>query len=245
MDYRKSLYDSYVTGHTSGLYGAPSKEAIEAQFPIWKAYFGRWLPAKADSRIVDVGCGNGGFLHFLHLLGYVNAVGVDWSREQIEVAHKLGIEGAESGDVFYYLESRRDLYDIVFIRDVLEHFRKDEALTLLSAVRGALVPEGVVVIQTPNLESPFAGALRYGDLTHELGLTRVSLKQALSATGFEDVNCHPAGPVPKGFRSSLRFAVWKGIESLFRLCTLMETGSAKGIFTQSILCSGKKSGQER
>lgn len=91
MNYRKKLYATYILNHALYLYGELTLDSIKRQFPVWKRYYGRFLPADKITKLLDVGCGNGGFIYFLQTLGFKNSLGIDVSKEQVESAHKLGI----------------------------------------------------------------------------------------------------------------------------------------------------------
>ena len=240
MSYREELYSAYVTTHTSILYGHATLGKILAQFPTWNNYFRKFLPANHDAKILDIGCGSGGFVYFLHQAGYHGAEGVDFSPEQVELARQLKIRGITCSDLTAFLTDKRDAYDVVFARDVIEHFEKDEVMAILAAVHQALKPGGTFVVQVPNAESPMSGRLRYGDFTHENGFTRSSLNQIFTASGYPKVQCYATGPTPKGIKSVVRFFLWKAIESALRFYLLVESGSVEGIFTQTIIAAASK-----
>jgi 2-polyprenyl-3-methyl-5-hydroxy-6-metoxy-1,4-benzoquinol methylase len=240
MSYRDKLYSNYVSSHTSHLYGEATIEGIKKQFPVWERYFGRFLPDNRNARILDIGCGNGGFVYFLQSSGYKNSQGIDISREQVEESQRLGIPNIECVDLSEFLRGKERVYDIIIARDIIEHFKKEEIIAVLTLVFNSLKEGGVLVIQTPNAESPFGSRYRYWDFTHEIAFTRSSLNQVLRAVGFNDTAFYPAGPVPKGFKSAVRFLLWKGIEAMLRFYMLVETGTKEGIFTQNIIAIGKK-----
>lgn len=245
MNYRDRLIESYSSTHASHLYGEAAIPGIERQFPVWRRYYGGLLPSDRASSIIDMGCGNGGFVHFLRRAGYENASGIDASPEQVETAKRLGIGGVERAEIMEFLMNKEGVYDAVVARDVVEHFGKGEIIELFSAVRRALKNNGVFIIQTPNAESPFGGRYRYWDFTHEVSFTASSLGQVLRAAGFADVSFRPAGPVPKGLLSGVRFALWKAVELAIRFYMLVETGSFKGIFTQSIIAAAQKPPEDK
>lgn len=240
MNYRRELYSKYVSSHTVHLYGQDSLEVIKAQFPVWKRYYGRFLPDDKTVRILDIGCGNGGFVYFLSKLGYKNTSGVDISPEQIDIAKKLGIENVECSDIISFLKEKHDAYDVIFARDVIEHFTKDEIYELLKLIYKSLKQKGILVIQTPNGEGPLGARYRYWDFTHEIAFTRGSMGQILRIVGFGSINFYSAGPVPKGFLSLIRFILWKIIELFLKFYLLVETGTGEGIFTQNIIVCARK-----
>jgi 2-polyprenyl-3-methyl-5-hydroxy-6-metoxy-1,4-benzoquinol methylase len=240
MNYRERLYNYYVSTHTSYLYGEASLDRIKRQFPIWEWYFGRFLPKGKDTKILDAGCGNGGFVYFLRSIGYKNSQGIDISKEQVEDAKRLGIQNIEMYDLSEFLKIKQNFYDTIFARDIVEHFEKEEIMDVLSLIFNSLKLGGTVVIQAPNAQNLFSSRLRYGDFTHEIAFTKDSLNQILRATGFNEVAFYPTGPVPKGIKSVIRFFLWKIIETFLRFYMLVETGTGKGIFTQNIICFAKK-----
>ncbi|MFH1702687.1 MAG: class I SAM-dependent methyltransferase [Nitrospirota bacterium] len=240
MNYREKLYSTYVSTHTYHLYGEASIAEIERQFPVWRRYYGRFLPQYKSATILDIGCGNGGFVYFLQNSGLKNAMGVDVSKEQVEFAHKIGIESVVHADLKEFLSGQVEAYEVIFARDIIEHLTKDEILEVLETVYKALKTDGLFVVQAPNGESLFSGRLRYGDFTHEMVFTRSGLNQILKATGYRDIGFYPTGPVPKGFKSTVRYLLWKGIEVMLRFYMLVETGSSDGIFTQNIIAVAKK-----
>jgi len=71
---------------------------------------------------------------------------------------------------------------------VIEHVAKRQAVPFLNAVRKALAPGGVLLLETPNMANPFLGlTFRYADFTHEVGYTETSIHYVLQAAGFHDI----------------------------------------------------------
>lgn len=242
MKYREKLYPAYVSAsaHTRKQYGDVLLKEIEGQFPVWRKYYGRFLPLDKNARILDIGCGNGGFIHFLQSLGYKNAMGIDISKEQVESAKKLGIQNVMHADLTEYLSRKPCYYSAIFARDVIEHFVKDEILEILSLIYSSLENKGTVVVQTPNAEGPFGGRYRYWDFTHEIAFTRTSLNQILGITGFQEITFYPTGPVPKGLKSAVRYVLWNAMQSALRFYMLVESGTGEGIFTLNIISNARK-----
>jgi 2-polyprenyl-3-methyl-5-hydroxy-6-metoxy-1,4-benzoquinol methylase len=235
MDYRERLYRHYASEHTSHLYGAASLKSIEAQFPVWDAYFGAWLPQKKDAKILDVGCGDGGFVHWLHAKGFSGAAGIDVSAEQVKAGSDMGIKHLQERSIESYLPEHKGEFDLVIARDIFEHFKKEEVLDLLDMLHAALRPGGSVIVQTVNAENILWGRLRHGDFTHEHALTATSAHQILAAAGFGRIEIAPQRPVAHGIASSFRAFLWRLIELKMRCYLLIETGSSKGVFTQNLL----------
>ena len=240
MKYREELYSTYVSQNTSHLYGEAGVDLFVRQFPVWKKYYTRFLPPDRSARIIEIGCGNGGFLYCLKKFGYANSYGIDISPEQIQIAKKLGMMNVECADVIYYFQDKKEIYDVIIIRDVIEHFTKDEILEMLRLMFSSLKQGGIVILQAPNGESLFGSRFRYWDFTHEMSFTRKSLSHILRVTGFGRINFYPTGPVPYGVKSAGRFFLWKVIEMTIRFYMVVETGSGEGIYTQNIIAVAKK-----
>lgn len=240
MDYRDKFYLKYSSTHTSNIYGNVTVEEIKRQFVTWKSYFGKLLPKNKNVKIMDLGCGNGGFVCWLQRSGYLNAEGIDASEEQIDVAKKLGISKIKKAEIKEFIKDKKQEYDVVFMRDVLEHFNKSEILDILEFVSQSLKYGGRIIVQVPNANNVLSGRLRYGDFTHETGFTDESVRQALLVSGFNVVEIYGTYPVIHGIKSFIRFVLWKIIEICLRVYVLVETGSGKGIFSQNIIAVAEK-----
>jgi len=174
-----------------------------------------------------LGCGYGSVVWWLQQAGFNNTQGIDISIEQIEIGEKLGINNIEQGDIKEFLHDKKDYYDVIFARDVIEHFNKEDALDILSLCYEALSNEGRMIIQVPNGESPFGGRNRYGDYTHEIAFTAVSVSQLLRTAGFNGVQVYPNEPIyhlldPK---SLIRFVLWKIIAACYKFLLFIEIGN--------------------
>jgi hypothetical protein len=142
-------------------------------------------------------------------------------------------------DLTHFLRSRLHSYDVLILRDVLEHFPRDQVVEVLELCRQASRPGGLVIVQVPNAESPFFGRIRYGDFTHELAFTTTSISQLFNVVGLEDPRVYPTEPVIAGVRSFFRAALWGAIKLLYRILLFAELGRGKWIFTQGLIAVGR------
>lgn len=240
MNYRDRLYQSYISTHF-GAIREISVEACERQCPTFQAYFEERLPQDSHTKILDIGCGYGGFLYFLGKQGYEDIHGIEISLEQVEAAKRLGIPNVSAGDLFEYLGARPETFDCITALDVIEHFQKEETLPLLDASFQALRPNGRIIVQVPNGGSPFAGNLRYGDFTHEVAFTKNSIQQVLHCSGFTHVAVYSASPYIHGPISAVRWGAWQLLCLVLRGYQAIETGTLRGhIFTQNLIAVGIK-----
>lgn len=237
---REDLYTKYVSTHTSLLYGETSRAKIEKQFPIWNSYFGNLLPHNKNAKILDLGCGDGGFILWLRSLGYTNVQGIDISPEQVNLTKTNGVKDVAVGDFFQTLPSQKDSFDVIIARDVLEHVSKDRVVDALSLIRESLHNDGNFIAQTVNAENLLWGRLRYGDFTHELAFTKNSLQQVLYISGFTKVRAYSQRPVVHGLKSLVRYVLWELFEMLLRIYLIVETGSGDAILTQNVVVDARK-----
>jgi cyclopropane fatty-acyl-phospholipid synthase-like methyltransferase len=240
MIYKNKFYKKYSSTHTSNLYDTPSLEGIENQFYIWKKYFEKFLPKDKKAKILDLGCGKGGFVHWFNSKEFESVLGLDVSEEQINQSKKLGIENVKKVDVIEFLKSNDQKYDLIFARDFLEHFPKEQVMEILDLIHKNLNDDGKLIAQTLNAENILWGRLRHGDFTHDTAFTKQSIEQALMISGFDKIKVYPQRPVIHGLKSLIRYTLWRFFELLMKFYLLVETGSSKGIFTQNIIVEAKK-----
>ncbi|MBI1923410.1 class I SAM-dependent methyltransferase [Candidatus Poribacteria bacterium] len=239
-DYRERIYATYVSQNTtySGM------RYTEESYHRWaKATLHRvqgWLPAGHDAPILDMGCGPGNFLYLLKQQGYTNLYGVDLSPEQIALARKQH-DNVFLMDVRDFLTAHENAFDLITGFDIIEHFRKEELIPFLERVFVALRPGGRIILQTPNAESPWGMAIRYGDFTHEIAFCPVSLAHLLRLVGFSQFESRECAPYVHGVKSLIRKLLWQGIHSGLTVWNLAETGNAGSrVYTRVFIASAMK-----
>jgi len=234
--YRARIYQNYVDAWDKAS-KPKSVSDFSSRAPTMLHVIDTFFPKDKAAVILDLGCGHGTLLHFAHKNGYRNAKGIDASAQQVALAADLGIENVEAGDLLAALESATaDAVDVVVAFDVIEHFTKDELVNFVDAVWRVLRPGGRWIIHAPNGASPFVGAVRYGDLTHEQAFTTQSLQQLFVASGFSVCHFSECGPRVHGLKSLIRFALWKIVRNVFILMQAAETGelNRKAILTRNL-----------
>jgi len=197
-----------------------------------------WLPKDKNSKILELACGGGKLLHLLKKKGYTNLNGVDISPEQVSLSKQV-TENIIEANVLDFLKTETEKYDLVIGMDIIEHFEKEEAVEFLKACLKTLKPDGRIILQTPNSESPWSGSIRYGDFTHEICFSPNCLARVLKLIGFDKIELRETGPVIHGFKSLLRCIAWKFIRLCLKIWNLAETGgTGSGVFTRTFLASG-------
>lgn len=241
--YRNILYPSYVSKRHM-------QEGItydENNYQRWvdsaKKRFLGWLPDNLDAACLDLGCGHGNFLYLLEQSGYKNLVGVDLSKEQLELA-SLRCPSATliEDNINNYMLNNKQLFDMISCLNVIEHFSKEELFRFLELLVKNLKPGGRVIFETPNAESPWFGSVAYGDLTHEWFFTPGCLADTLSQIGLIDYEARPTMyPDFSCVNRIMRTLVWGIIKYLCILWNMAETGSkGSGVYTRVFVATAVK-----
>lgn len=234
-DFKQKIYSSYYTSHTKQLYGETSIEKIKRQFPVYEYYFGKHLPINKNASVIDLGCGSGEFVHWLQNKGYKNTSGIDVSKELVEIGKGLGIQNILCDDIFNYLEINNSKFDLMILRDVLEHFDKEETYKLVTLLSNSLNENGLIILQVPNGQSPFMGKIFYGDFTHHSAFTESSLSQLFKSVGFNEIKVFETTPVPKNIKGVFRLLIWKCIRMYLIFLQLIATGDGSGYYSPNII----------
>lgn len=146
-----------------------------------------WEPAGFGSamRCLEIGCGTGAFLSYLHVKGSVDFIGIDRDPALAAVLPAAVAARFRCIDVWAYLaEDDGAVFDRVVLFDVLEHFAADDGGRLLTALKRKTKAEGKIVLKVPNAASPWGLGYQYGDLTHKCAFTPTSLAQLAEASGY-------------------------------------------------------------
>ncbi len=159
----------------------------EARREILHMFLGDLPPG----RVLDVGCGNGGFLHRMQQLGW-SATGVDFDPKAIENAQtKYGQALTLLNTDLSKAHFPDNSFDVVTMSHVIEHV--PDPVALLIEARRVLKPGGRLVVTTPNIQS--FGHQRFQDCwwgldapRHLQIFTLAALKQCAFKASFAVVN---------------------------------------------------------
>lgn len=181
--YRDILYRDY-----SASFGGQKVLDVSVQHAQYEATYDS-LPSNRDAAIADLGCGKGEWLGWMASKGFPKLTGVDLSPADLAIARQTDSSRTwVEQNVITFLESQNVAFDLLHAKDIIEHFTKDEFIRFLTAAKNALKPGGELWLLTFNAQSPLSAAIRYGDFTHEIGLTPASMAQCLRACGFSHIS---------------------------------------------------------
>lgn len=219
-----------------------SKDTYDQFVPFGRHIVKKLFPSNKNSRILDMGCGIGGFVRVFETEGYLNLEGVDISREDVDYAHAHGVMKVRQGELFETLREAHDgMYDVVLYLDVLEHFEHGDVLHILKETYRILSPQGRIIIHVPNGEGLFGSRIRYSDFTHELAFTNHSLAQIARYAGFDLFRCYEDQPLVHGPVSFIRRVLWVIMTFPFRILFAVESGTFSVRLSQNILFAAIKS----
>lgn len=238
MNYRKTLYSNYHTtqsGRASGVDAISLFNREKWRFSI------EILPLvqnfAKNAKIYDFGCGSGSLLSVLKDAGFTQLLGMDLSSEQVQLAHKLGVDCVKEQDALAFLQDTDETFDLIFGMDIIEHFTKDELVELLTLIKQKLNPGGKAIFRTPNLDAPFATVFANGDFTHENYMNASSAQQVSMACGFHTVSVFPSSTkVQNPVKEFIRKFLW-GIKVFNYKLTLFASGRSiqNVIFTPNMI----------
>lgn len=152
---------------------------------IWQVlcrhFFQRYV--KPGDTVVDLACGYG---EFINNISAGKKIAIDLNPDSAGfVAQDVRFEQANANRVGALLEGEAD---IVFTSNFLEHLPDKAALEeLLGQVLRALRPGGRLLVMGPNLR--YLPGQYWDFYDHHLGLTHLSLCEALNNLGFDLERC--------------------------------------------------------
>lgn len=195
------IYENYIN------IGLGAGEQTVAKVRQFEKNYKRFFPTDKEDGILDIGPGKGEMLTCLKRLGYNNLQAVDISASVVHYIKELGFNGFIANDLPTFLKGQK--YSLITMCDVVEHIPKSQIVEIMTAVRKALTPDGVLIVQVPNMQSITANIFLYDDFTHETGYTERSMLQMLKLAGFSTVECHGFDFLGKGLKSILQSMLQK------------------------------------
>jgi len=237
-DVRPALYDRYVSTF---------KQENEQLTPTDLAHYYQWCDRRyfpflkelpKNATILELGCGHGRILNYLHQKGFTKVRGIDISNEQIMLAKEHGLN-AEREDVFEYLGGSTEKYDCIIAIDFFEHFTKEELMRLVHMIKSALRPNGLLLVQTVNGEGLFPRQIIYGDITHMTVLTPGSMSQLLRGVGFRQIEFAECAPIMSGIIGIVRSILWSLIRLGANAVRTIETAKRQAIWTENFITGAK------
>jgi len=190
----KELYNNY---YEEGFSQSKSQRLDWKSFELTTRKF-RWnyrrffAAMPKDIGILDLGCGLGQFLYYLHIDGFHNITGIDISESQVQLARKMQpyLDIRHIENPIDFLRERPATFDVITMNDALEHIELNQLIPTIKAVHHALKPNGLIITKTVNAAYPLGNSARYIDLTHKVAFHEKSLTQLLRHAEFTGIHCY-------------------------------------------------------
>jgi SAM-dependent methyltransferase len=194
----KASFPAYYLALENIYRGEP--DAISMRLGHYLPHISEARAGRPDAPILDLGCGRGEWLALLqrHSLA---ALGVDNNPSMAGEAQQLGLHVIE-GDLLSFLEDAAPgSYGAVTAFQVVEHLDTEDLLRLFIAAQRALLPGGVLILETPNPENlQVSGFSFWLDPTHVRPLPPPLLMHYARYFGFIDIAIERASPWPEALR---------------------------------------------
>jgi SAM-dependent methyltransferase len=97
------------------------EEDIEKPTDIYEYYMKSKILLNSNSKILEIGCGNGRFLSRLYKLGHINVFGVEPSKNAVLAFPKVVDKSKIIIDFFKDGQFKRNSFDVVVFFQVLDH----------------------------------------------------------------------------------------------------------------------------
>jgi cyclopropane fatty-acyl-phospholipid synthase-like methyltransferase len=163
--------------------------------------------ALAGKRVLEIGFGNGSFLAWAKTQG-ASVAGTEIDEAMLGRAREKGFVALPPA--LDALAAGAQRFDVVVAFDVFEHWDKQTLIANLRHIASLLDGGGVVLARFPNGHSPFGRVHQHGDITHQTALSKSSIEQLASMTGFGVVRVSNAASVP------VRSDIWSVIKHRWR-----------------------------
>ena len=144
------------------------------------------LPRDHKSAILDIGCGQGDFVRYLHGLGYRNITAIDIDKRAIDALQ--GLEGVTARQVEIGRELPAGLsgpWDLIVAKQMIYYLDRRDAAAFVRSLLEALAENGRVVVEIFNgslMSSRFTENKDPGILT---AYTELGLKRLLEGNGLQ------------------------------------------------------------
>lgn len=143
------------------------------------------ITRESQTRLLEIGFGNGGFLGWVRSLGG-EIFGVE-SNSRLNERARISF----GSDCFFddlrdtRLDPLRGQFTHVVAFDVVEHIGIDRLPGVFDRVRDLLAADGRLILRFPNGDSPFGRMMQHGDPTHVTTMGRGKLKYLARSAGLE------------------------------------------------------------
>ena len=98
--------------------------------PYLKYLIKQYFSNDKNSLVLDIACGYEPLSLFSQKNGYDNVIGIDLSKEEIEIGKEMGIKNLIHGDIFEYLLNSKNKFDLIVCQDFIEHLNHEQLTSI-------------------------------------------------------------------------------------------------------------------
>ncbi len=143
-----------------------SRELIRSRLEVYLPFIEPLKQTQTVVEAVDLGCGRGEWLQLLGDHGF-RARGVDLDEGMLESCRKRGLQATKGHAISYLRDVPDNSLAIVSAFHVAEHLLFEELYQLVLEAHRALIPSGLLILETPNPENIRVSTLSFHlDPTH-------------------------------------------------------------------------------
>ena len=202
-----------------------------------------WLPQSRDAAILDVECGSGRILVYLHSLGFNKVKGLDREASSLpDISEMSGLTVEVQEVSADYFRSNPDTLDVIIMKQMIYYLPRNEVLDFMSAIAVALKPEGRVIVEFFNGALVSSRRTELKDPFILTAYTEHSMKRLMEAAGFRVVSVAGEKRNYLTLKSKLYCFLRATWMKLLNAIYILERGSDNelpSIFTKSLIVVGE------
>jgi 2-polyprenyl-3-methyl-5-hydroxy-6-metoxy-1,4-benzoquinol methylase len=167
------------------------EKGFEKFAKFYKRNYFKHIPKTKSVRTLVISCGAGYMVKLMNKEGYTDVLGIDSNPDKIAVAEKHGLN-CRVENAFPFLRENRELFDLIFAEQELNHLTKGEILTFLNLCHQNLTTDGMLFVHSLNGANPVTGSeANAQNFDHFNTFTEYSIRQVIGYSGFRDIHVFP------------------------------------------------------
>jgi O-antigen chain-terminating methyltransferase len=189
---RDTLLEPFYTEFTDTFRGsrAEIKERLEVYLPYVSSCAVDWQ----QHGILDLGCGRGEWVELLTESGYA-VKGLDTSGQFVALCKASNLPVEQHDALEYLQQASRSSVGAITAFHLIEHFELDQLMAFFDRAYRALVPGGMLIVETPNPQNLLVGSCNFWfDPTHVRPLPPKLIEFLSAHIGFEGISILPLHP---------------------------------------------------
>ncbi|MDQ7733684.1 glycosyltransferase [Halomonas sp. SpR1] len=182
------------------------KDAIKDRLTVYVPLLAPIMARYPEALVVDLGSGRGEWLELMQENGWP-AKGIDTNESMAKACNESGLHVEVNDALTALQQTKTNTLAAVTGFHIAEHIPFDSLVTLIQEVHRALVPGGVLILETPNPENLTVGLWSfYLDPTHLHPLPPPLLHFVATDSGYAKANIlRLNGPKPPEENAPLRY----------------------------------------